>query len=489
MSNFRIGGFTSNNRFAQAQGVHTGIIVPQVLFMGQEPSKARLQTSALNRRLSNSRVISESFKEMSLANSEVNLGSRARQTVRDKVYDVDLTGLVTLINKKDTLARLNRIPNLSRLLSGNFVEKNIDDSENKKWIDEISNPFLQFDIVYFLRLPFGSGSQFAHKLLVINNISFKLLQSFRATHKNNPRAKTSDKIFNLNTRLAISNNQGSPSESRGILFNRNYDLSYSNYFLLQDGSFKIETRSAGFSFDNQDNAYKLETPFSVSNENYYNRLLRTYRTGSQQYPGRGILKILNKNIDVQVQTINEAYILPSRRFLDDYINLIFLVLIEELSSDISNFESKQYIVYDLLLGAIYYAIRNGDVFFNGLEVQVNNLFYARQSGSAGNFVWTNDDDENLNDKLLRRFDRSDSLQISYNAYPRKHLVNSAQFKRISSQLSDLYTEILQKEYVKELLSLIIKSVTYVRKLSSDEFRTSQDDDRIAISLKRDLFNL
>lgn len=482
MSNFRIGGFTRNRAYPEMQSLYAGIIIPQVLFIKNEPERRRLGISAVNRRKSNSRIVNESFRDINLRNSKVDLGSNTRQRIRNNIVPAPdiLFGLKVALEKQNNasiISDLNEIPDLGRLLAGNFIDKN--SYESNIWIQSIPNPVISFDLYYFLNASTNSGSKVS-SLLVVENMYFKLVQNFLATQKpaNRPNAKTSDRITLKSTKLSVSDTNGGNLNSTSLgstLLGKTYKLTPDNFL-----GFNNIRLNAGSAFGDFDGSI---TPSVSDSSDYYNTLLNKYREGNDSINLLKTEKIFSLQQSVNNNTnLNQAYILPNKFFLKEYINLIFLTLVAELKLEISNFDSKQYIIYDLLLGAIYFAIKNNIPFVESLDILPNK--FSIQGRGEEQIV-------NLNNSLYNLFKDNNSSEISYKKYINRSpfRVNNAGFKRTSRQLSDLYTEILQKEYVKELLSLIIKSVTYVRQLSPDEFSATQDGNRIAINLKRDLFNL
>lgn len=479
MSNFKIGGFSSNPRSPNFQSINSGIILPQVLYMREEPTTDRLKSKARSLNLSSMPLINESFGNTFLRYSKIDLEERTRQTFRDRIFPPGnfLNGVRIFLEANGGDLVSSEIPNLGRLLAGNLMEPNF--YEDKKWIDEIPNPVLSFDFYYFLKAATDS-SNIVNALCFIKNIYPKLSQSFVATQKpaNNPRSKISDNVSRLRTNLVLNTNNA----------NNIFNDSISN-FLLGSHFKKLNNEfvknSIRFDYDANSESFTCNIEPVVGSDRYFKDLLDRYKSLRDSESITRNEKIFSTGHYIQPNSnINKAFLVPTKFFTYEYVNLLFLSLVYMLKQELNNFDTYKYVVYDLLISSIYNSIKNNETFISDVNILPNEF----------NLTTGDRQIADLNSSLYNLFKASRSDRLLYKTYRDRtsFSINDQNFKRAAPVLSEIYQDVISKDYVKEILNYILRISTYVKELSSESFNAFQSESNsnyVTLSLNRNVFSL
>lgn len=286
----------------------------------------------------------------------------------------------------------------------------------------------------------------------------------------------------------------------------NISIKRKHLFLLQDNveaiAYSLEgdrvvTTNITLSINESDNKIIGTLPLKNYNKSQFNILLRKIRANFQRTNSEKVFSHATNFIN---DTYNLAFFVPEKYFSENYINVLFLLLIAEAfkttALNIDFFNIYNYLISEYFLNKIYFKYRNIDSAFDFRDILLNREYdklIARADTSPRS--WT--DSESKNNFMKNCFLESNTINFKYLDYVPAEVIlrrsgasstNLAGINLPANQAAGLYSD-LTNNFALQFLDAIYKHSTFRLALSDDQFNATENENNIDLSIERKLIEL
>lgn len=464
MSEISIGGFPkadSRYSFPKCQDISTGIVIPQVLFIGENATKAAV-VQEFNRSSSEDKTsitaISENIFGTNViepSRARVDIGESNRLVEDNRILDLTqaFKDITNFFNSQAPRILNYDFPSdveITKIDVGNIFAGNLNeylDSTKPFFIRQLDMPVLKYNIYSFYK---DGASAF---VLIFDNVKVKFSQKFKAFQPFGSSRRDAI-IQDLVTDLIID----TPGDAGrfSIIYN-------------DTSGGRVETKVDSGNFlglqSNDPQALRFIKTKEIATNNDLNTILNKFKEPRFLSITKN-KKITNSLVDAEFngETINKTYILPDDEFLRNYINIIFYSAINTLSRDIGNMHEYYGIIYAFLVSTIFTKIREPETFsFGNYKVKIleasNNIRYD-------NIGLKSFEELQLFRRKLYKYS-SPTIEIDYSP--------GREFNQSNAVIADLYRKIIDRPYIVEALEIIYECATYIGEFDS-EFRIEKQED-------------